>query len=248
MRKILLPVIFCLILAGFGCARSNQKALFVYCGNTMRPAMELLAKSYEKKTGVKLEFSFGDSSEIFAQVKLSKKGDIFIVHEPYMEQFAKQDLILDYKDAAFLQPVLVVAANNPKNIEGFKDLAKKGMRLGWGEPEFSLAGKLTEEYLKKEKMYKELAINVKVKTRSSSELANAIKLGAIDAAFIWNASAKQFESTLKVIKLKNEIQGARVSIAVLKSSENLKEAEKFLSYAVSDEGKPAFTSSGYKTK
>jgi molybdate transport system substrate-binding protein len=165
-----------------------------------------------------------------------------------MEKFSEKGLILEYKDVAFLQPVLVVAGNNPKNISGLSDLAKKGMRLGWGEPAFSLAGKLTEDYLKKEKMYDSLAKNMKVKTRSSSELANALKLGALDAAFIWNASAKQFESTLKLIKLKNEIGGARVSLAVLKSSENTKEAKDFLSFAVSGEGKPAFSASGYKVK
>lgn len=247
MRKILVLAAGVLLLFGVGCSKPN-KTLFIYCGNTMRPAMELLAKSYEAKTGIKTEFSFGDSSEIFAQVELSKKGDIFIVHEPYMEKFSEKGLILEYKDVAILQPVLVVAGSNPKNISGLSDLAKKGMRLGWGEPAFSLAGKLTEDYLKKEKMYDSLAKNMKVKTRSSSELANALKLGALDAAFIWNASAKQFESTLKLIKLKNEIGGARVSLAVLKSSENTKEAKDFLSFAVSGEGKPAFSASGYKVK
>ncbi|OGF46239.1 MAG: molybdate ABC transporter substrate-binding protein [Candidatus Firestonebacteria bacterium RIFOXYA2_FULL_40_8] len=247
MRKYYYFIVLLVIIMLVGCGKPG-KVLKIYCGNTMRPAMEILAKSYEEKTGVKAEFSFGDSSEIFAQVMLSKKGDLFIVHEPYMEEFAKKGLIAEYKDVAFLQPVLVVAVKNTKKITGLADLAKKGMRLGWGEPEFALAGKLTEEYLKKNKKYDSLSKNLKVKTRSSSELANAIKLGSLDAAFIWNATAKQFNGTVEVVKLKDEILSARVSLGVLKSSTNSKTAQDFLVFSASDECKTAFTSCGYKVK
>ncbi len=232
MRKIICLSLLFFVFFLLGCI-GPDRALQIYCGNTMRPAMELLAKSYEAKTGVKTEFSFGDSSELFAQVELSKKGDLFIVHEPYI---------------AFLQPVLVVASGNPRKINGLEDLAKKGIRLGWGEPEFSLAGKLTEDYLKQEKMYETLSKNLKVKTRSSSELANAVKLKTLDAAFIWNASVKQFSDSLKQIKLQKKLPAARVSLAVLKSSVNSGAAKDFLDYAASDEGRAAFIVCGFKSK
>ncbi len=247
MRKIICLSLLFFVFFLLGCI-GPDRALQIYCGNTMRPAMELLAKSYEAKTGVKTEFSFGDSSELFAQVELSKKGDLFIVHEPYMEQFSERGLIAEYKDIAFLQPVLVVASGNPRKINGLENLAKKGIRLGWGEPEFSLAGKLTEDYLKQEKMYETLSKNLKVKTRSSSELANAVKLKTLDAAFIWNASVKQFSDSLKQIKLQKKLPAARVSLVVLKSSVNSGAAKDFLDYAASDEGRAAFIVCGFKSK
>jgi molybdate transport system substrate-binding protein len=203
------------------------------------------AKVYEKKTGVKIEFSFGDSAQVLPSIELGQKGDMFIVHDPFMNDIEKKGLVEASRDVALMRPVLVVLKGNPKNINKLEDLALEGIKIGCGDVRFSRAGKLTEEYLAKRKLLDKISKNIKFRARGSSELSSAVKLKTLDAAFVWNASAYQFKDALDVAALKDVFPAIKVSAGVLKRSAAINVSKDFLEFLASKEGAKIFTDFGF---
>jgi ABC-type molybdate transport system substrate-binding protein len=200
-----------------GCGRENpeDKPLVFYVGGTMQPAMEELAELYEAKTGQAIEIDKSGSGVLLNRIRLDKSADIFICHDPFLEELMenkKGQLGIDAWTVSQITPVIVVQKGNPHNIKGIGDLAGKGIKVAVTDLDYSTCGHMLptmfakagvevvqEEkrvYLKKDGFEKDI-----VTYRSGSRTADTVKNRKFDAAIVWDAVAHLRGDAVKVVSI-----------------------------------------------
>ena len=234
--------------------KEERPPLLCYIGGTMRPAMEELIKLYQARTGQRIEVDYADSGELLVKVQLTGRGDLFVVHDPYLSELTAKGLCDRGWTVASLTPVIVVPKGNPKNIRGFRDLTRPGLRVIVPDPQYAATGMIVARMAEKADLTKALFANIVTRPRGGGEAANGVALGAADAAVCWNAVAYLRRDKLDIIPIEKEfalkegvdvaetksgrveLDYVRVSIATLKTSKQLEAARSFAEFAASDEG------------
>jgi len=187
-----LPIAACLVLAPIilaGCSGETGQGepLHCYVGGTMRPAMEELARLYEKDTGRKVVLDFGDSGACIIKAETARRGDLVVVHDPFHGAIEHKALTVDAWTMATLEPMIAVAKGNPKHIQGLKDLTQPGLRVVLTDETYSTAGHVNRVMFRKAGIEKTIEPNVVTRLRAGGEAANAVVIGHADATIVWNA-------------------------------------------------------------
>ncbi len=240
--------------------KPNGAPLLVYVGGTMRPAMEELIKLYQARTGQPVQIDYADSGQLLVKIELTRRGDIYVAHDPYLGELMEKGLGDRGWTVASLTPVIVVQKGNPKDIRGFRDLAKPGLRLIIPDPQYATTGVIAAHMATKAGISQEMTQNIVTRTRGGSEAANAVCLGTADAAIVWNAVAHLRLDKLSVVPIEEgfvvkdvvttpsgqvELDYVRVNVATLKASKVLPGARRFAEFLVSEEGRAVWLSYGF---
>jgi molybdate transport system substrate-binding protein len=247
-RSALVGLASALALALTGCGGAAQPSdeIVVLCGTSFVPPVEKLAKQYEEATGRKITLSMGGSEDLLPQVKTHAAGDLFVTHDPYMDETEKAGAMLRWVQVGHLAPALVVAKGNPKKIERLEDLARPGLNVILPNPEFATCGKLVVSLLEKKGVKDAVMANVGNRLfRSHSQIGNNMKLGHGDAAIMWNGVAHNYLDALEIVPTPYEYDTeTRVGVIGLSYSKNKDQVEQFLKY-VEEHGRAVFTEFGY---
>lgn len=238
----------CLLIAiCLGC-QAEQPKMLLYCGAGIRPAAAELAAEFERRHGMLVECDYAGSEVLLGRIKLSHRGDLYMpgdIH--YVDQADAEKLIASRKTACYFIPVILVQKGNPKNIQTLADLVQPGVELGLGNPETCAIGRKAKKLFAKNGIAMEdLKENVKFESATVNELGNHIKLGKLDAVIVWDAVAAYFADDATVVPIpveKNVI--STVVVGRLTCSEHPELAEKFLEFAVSDDGRAIFEKHHY---
>ena len=223
-----------------------RATLVVLTAASLRPVMESAAADYEATTGVPVELRFGGSDELVAQIRLTA-------------DLAPADLFLP-ADASYLEGVTTVHTGRPLTemravvltTPGRADLTWEALtapplRLALAEPGTAAIGKLTKSHLQRGRHWDALAPRVAVTTDTVTQSANAVRLGGVDAAIVWDATARQFAPGLVAVPLA-ELDGVRaeVRVAVLRESRDRGAARAFADWLEGDGGGlPHFARHGF---
>jgi ABC-type molybdate transport system substrate-binding protein len=141
---------------------------------------------------------------------------------------------------------LAVKKGNEKKIRTVDDLLRPDIRVGQANPDIAAIGKVVREAMTKAGKWDDLAKKTAVYKGTVNDVATDIKIGAIDAGFVWDANVKQYPDLEAVPTPELTGQGSLVSAAVLKTSKRPTEALRFARYlAAKDRGLPHFTKHGY---
>jgi molybdate transport system substrate-binding protein len=215
----------------------------------MRSPVDILAKSFEKESGVKVEITYDGSNKLLGQIKLSRKGDVYIAGDAdYIDMAAKEKLLGNSREQlCFFEPVIMVRNDNPKGVVNLSDLLKAGIKIGQGDEKVAAVGRLMAPILDKNGVDKESwRKNVVLSTPTVNELGAAVKLGTIDAAVVWRSIADDYPNEGEIISIPKEKNiMPSVEGASLVYSKNAKAAEAFLKYLVSERGRFALMNDGY---
>ena len=267
MKMAMLVCVMSFLAAG-GMAEEGVKArmepLLVHVGGTMRPAMEEICALFEKETGIKVEMNYNDSGAIITTVKTTGKGDVCVVHDPFGALMEKQGLSDEIYTVATLTPVIAVAKGNPKKIKGVSDLARKDVKVGLTDAVYSTAGHIVPLIFRKAGIEKAMESKDITRAREGGAMANAVKLGSLDAAIVWNAVVFARKDALDAVTIGPELlpvrgvdavttatygtidmSATRVQIMTLKGSKNLKAARKLVELANSERGHAVFAKLGF---
>jgi len=224
------------------------EGLFVYAGAGIRPPLDELGDIYKARTGTQVDFSYKGSGCLLADMSIAKIGDLYIPGELfYMEQANERGYIEESKIVSGMSTVIIVQPGNPKNIKSIKDLAKSGLRLGFGDFEAVAAGKLAKEAMVKAGVFEAAQKNLTQSALNVVELGNAVKLGHIDAAIVWDATAALFDShEVEIVPIEPQYSVySPIPIGILTFSEKKPEAKKFLDFLSTDEAGEIFQKHGY---
>ena len=257
----------CLILFVLGGCRkksAEEGALLCYVGGTMRPAVEELVRIYEEETGRAIDLDYGDSGSNMIKVETEKRGDLYVGHDPFLGGMMSKGLAEEGWTVATLTPVIVVPKGNPKGIRDLKDLARDGIKIGLTDPNYSTLGHICPVIFDKAGLRKKTESNVATDMRMEGQVANAVGVGTLDAAIVWNAVAFLRSDKLDAVPIAPEYQPdpeidavttatfgeidmshIAVFIVTLKCSRQPEAARAFAEFVASKRGRDVFAQFGF---
>jgi molybdate transport system substrate-binding protein len=216
--------------------------------------MEEAARSFEELSGIKVYLNFGGSGTMLSQLKIARRGDLYIPGSPdFMAKAERGDVV--YADSStiltYLVPAILVQKGNPKNIKSLDDLLKPGNRVAIGDPMSVCVGLYAYEILEGEGLLDDVrkARTFVTYTESCEKTASLIVLKAVDAVMGWDVFANWNPDTTDVVYLEPE-QIPRIAYvpgAVCTFTKNRAKAQEFLDYLASPAGQAIFARWGYVT-
>jgi len=225
---------------------TSENELVILCGTSFRPPTEKLVEMFQQETGQTAVLSFGGSEELLPQVQLKAAGDVFVTHDPYMDQTAEKGALLRWVRVGTLAPVLAVLKGNPKNIRKIEDLARPGLQVLLNNPEYSTCGEMVFALLQKKGIKEQVLANVgNAMFKHHSEIGNKLKLGFGDAGILWNGVAHNFLDAIEIVPGPYEYDTeVRVGVIGLSYSPKKDLVKTFLKFA-EKHGERVFTEFGY---
>ncbi len=236
-----LAAVLLLLSALAGC--DGRPALMLYCGAGIRLPVAEAAEKFRELRGVHVEVAYAGSEVLLGQMKLAGRGDLYMPGDGYyVEQAQQAGLIASTQPVCYFVPVILVQKGNPAHIRALADLARPGLALGLGEPEACAVGRQSAQIFAKNHISaEEINRNVVHRALTVSDLANGVKLKALDAAIVWDAVAAGVSDSADVVPIPPaENIVSTVSIAVLKSSLNPALANEFVDFLASEQGREIF--------
>lgn len=235
-----------LILASCGGDSGAKKPLVMFCAAGLKKPVTAIAEHYQKEYGVEVQLQFGGSGALLSSLKASSAGDIYLAGDSSYTSIGQKDgLIAETMLVCYMTAGYGVPTGNPKNLSALADLKRDGIKAGIGNPEAASVGKFTQEVLAKHNAWDGFEPEVTFPT--VNELANAIKLGVIDVAILWDAIASQYPEIDFVHLPEFDAEKRDVTVGVLTSSDQPTEALKFCRYLTArDKGLKAFEADGYE--
>jgi molybdenum ABC transporter molybdate-binding protein len=229
-------------------AGDSGETLIVYCAAGMREPVQEIAAAYTAEYGVKIELEFEGSGSLLSKIRgAPDRGHLFLAADAsYIEEARRFDLVAEALPIATLTPVLAVPRGNPKQVRGLADLLRPEVKVATANPKLASIGKTVETVLTKTGDWEKLAARAKGASAGVSfvgtvnEVAQAIKLGAADAGFVWESIARIFE--LEVVPVEALAAAKQtMTIAVLERSRLPTASLRFARYlSSSDQGGPIF--------
>jgi len=233
--------------------RRQPKELHVFAGAANTPPLTEAAKLYEKRYGVKVRLTFGGSGVVLSQMKLARKGDVYVPgSDDYMEKAIKERIV-DPKSVrviCWLVPVINVPKGNPKGIKSLQDLVKPGIRVAIAVPGSVCLGDVAKEILERAGLWEKIQPNIVMQAKDCGDLAAQIKLGTVDAIIGWDVFAYWYPDTpMDNIPIPPEILRVRhIPAGVTVFARDKKEAQRFVNFLASVEGKRCYEKCGYCIK
>lgn len=234
-----------------GCSKATP-ALEVFVGSATKPAIEDAASAFEKESGIKLLLHFGGSGKMLSEMKLARRGDLYLPgSSDYMDLAKREGLVLPdtEKRVAYVVPAINVPAGNPKNIRSLEDLARPGLRIGIARPDSVCVGLYAVEVLERAGLAARVRPNVVTHAESCEKTAQLVALSTVDAVLGWEVFHFWEPDKIETIFLKPE-QVARIGyipVGVSVFSTQRPKAQRFIDFLAGPEGQAMFKKWHYLT-
>jgi len=237
----------------------GKKHLVVYCAAGMRVPVDEIAKDYEKKYDVAIELQYAGSNNLLNQLQVNKfaVADLFIAADDfYTDKAVQEGLAVETLPIAHQRPVVAVRKDSEKHINTLDDLLSSGISIAVADPEQAAVGKAVRTLLEKietngTNRWKQLEERVTadgVFKPTVTDVANDVRIGAVDAALVWDSTIAmpEYAEDLKAVVLPElESDPDLVSVAVLRSSTDPTAALRFARFLTArDQGLKTFEKFG----
>ena len=225
----------------------EKGALVLHCAAGIKKPIKELADLYEKRHGIRVQLDYGGSGTLLSKIRIKPDGDLYVAgDDSYTDQAREQGLVAERLPLARMQPVLAFAKSNPKGIARLQDLLRDDVRIAYANPEAAAVGRLTRKLLTKAGIWEPIESRKSVTKPTVTELANDLVIGAIDAAIIWDATARQYPELSFVAPEEFVSATKHVTLGVLSASKRPTAALRFARFlASSDIGMPVFARHGF---
>jgi len=237
---------------GTGCPQPGDRAgdapLIVYCAAGLRPPMVAMAEQFQRETGIRMEINYGGSNLMLSQLKLARRGDLFIPGDLfYMEEAEKENLVDHVQMLARFAPVILVRKGNPRNIASLADLTRPGLRLAIGDERAPAIGPISRELFTRQALsWDAVQRNTVFSGVTVHELADSVRLGHSDASLVWRPVALLYLETCDIIAIPEEQNiVAEIAAGVLRVSCDADAARAFVAWAAGPEGRAIFARHGF---
>lgn len=259
----------CLLGTGMMGVRATEAAeqpLLIHVGGTMRPAMEAICKVFTQETGRKVEMNYNDSGAIITVLETTGQGDACMVHDPFPASMEKRGWVDRAYTVATLTPVIAVKKGNPKSITGLQDLTRSDVKVGLTDAIYSTGGHVAAAIFRRAGIAGAMRAKEReiVRTRSGGEMANAVSIGTLDAAIVWNAVVFTRQDSLEAITIppdnmpdptvdgitsatygQIDMSCTKVVLMTLKRSKNKKAIQQLAEFTNSQRGREIFAKYGF---
>lgn len=225
-------------------------ALELSCAAAMKPVIETVVEAYRAETGVAVTVQYGGSGTLLSGLEIARRGDLFLAADnSYIELAKTSGIVAESYALARMRPVIAVAKGNLKNVRSVDDLLRDDIRLALASPEAASIGKVSERLFRASGRWEDVrsAVNARgVFKPTVNDVANDVKIGAVDAAVIWDAVAANYPELEAVPLEGSEGFVETVTVGLLTFGENRENARRFAEYlAAPDKGGAAFAAMGF---
>ncbi|MBT3268017.1 molybdate ABC transporter substrate-binding protein [Candidatus Poribacteria bacterium] len=214
----------------------------------MQPPVEAIAAEYSRRYGVVTQIQYGGSGTLLSSLQIASTGDLYLAaDETYLERARDLGLVAEILPVARMRPVIAVAASNPKGIVTIDDLLREDVEVALANPDAASVGKNTKRILTATGHWAALSHHARVFKPTVNDVANDVRLGAVDAGVIWDATANQYDGLDGVHVPEFDAEAMQITIGILRTSEHPTAALKFARYLGGvDAGLPEFEQHGYE--
>jgi molybdate transport system substrate-binding protein len=244
MRKTLIAC--CLLLAAVALRAADPKPeILVFGAASLTESLQDLGKAYEARTGQKVVFSFGASSDLARQIQAGAPADVFFSADTAkMDGLEKAGLVRTAARHEFLSNALVVivpSASTAK-VTSAADLAAFP-RIGLADPASVPVGVYAKKWLTGLGLWEKLEPKVVPMLDVRAALA-AVETDAVPAGIVYRTDA----AIVKSVKIAFTVENGPpilYSLAPIAASKNRKGAEAFVAFLAGPDGKAEFTKRGF---
>ena len=269
-RRVLTAAVCLVCLTGlFGCTSSASEGddgggggeggggtLTVLAASSLTDAFGELAKTFEEQNpGVEVRQSFESSSTLLTQIQQGAPADVFAsASEEEMDTAVEEDLA-EGEPEVFVKnrEVVMVPKDNPAGIEGFRDVAKPGVKLVLAEEgvpaadyALEILGKADEEYGGGfEKAAMSNIVSREADVRAS---VNRVALGEADATFGYESDyTPDVRDKVETVEIPEDLNIiATYPIAVLEDSKDPDLAKEWLDLVTGEKGQKVLEKWGFE--
>lgn len=220
------------------------KALKVYCGAGMADPFKEIADAFAAETGCDVEVVYANAGQIQTQISTTEEGDFFIAGSSEELEPVK-DYVASSVELVKHIPVLVVGADNPKDIASVADLANCETLLV-GDPESTPVGKIAKKVLTKAGLWDALMEKGAISTTTTApQIATALANGEGDAGIVWKENVTSDAVTI-VDAPEMDAAVKTIPAAQLTCCSDSEAAQAFSEFLQSDEAWDIWASYGYE--
>lgn len=219
--------------------------LLVFGAASLTESLQEIGRDFQAKTGQKIDFSFGSSSDLARQVEAGAPADVFLSADTAkMDALEKEGLVRKGDRREFLSNALVVVV--PKGSTAAISSARGLLalpRIALADPAAVPAGIYAKTWLMAEGIWDSLAPKVVPTLDVRSALA-AVAGGDIPAGIVYRTDA----ATSKDVRVALTVTSGPVitySIAPLSRSRHFGAAAAFVAFVDSREGRAVFERRGF---
>jgi molybdate transport system substrate-binding protein len=246
MRVVLLTALLVLSVAVAAPAETIRLGVAV----SLKEAVTDIARAYESETGDKVEFTFGSSGQVMAQIKAGAPIDAFIsAADKQVDELITQGLVdrESRRVVAGNTLVLIVPADSKVAIDSFEALGNVQLkRLAIGEPKSVPAGQYAMQALEKLMLAKPLADKL-VYGSNVRQVLDYVMRGEVTAGIVYATDAKQAGGKVQVVATapKDSHDSIMYPAVVIKKSANAAAAKRFLDHLASDDARRVLEARGF---
>jgi molybdate transport system substrate-binding protein len=225
---------FIIVFVSIFCFFSNVYAgdLYWFVSAGIKKPSNKIVQMFNESHSDKVVVISGGTGAILQQMILSKKGDIYgCIDEKFFQLAKSKGIVGEYTKFLELTPVFGISKKSSKNINSFKDLINKNVKLAVGNPKTMALGKTYMYILKKlpKDMAKRLKKNITIKAINISQIVNYIKMGNVDAGMLFDAVAEM--NGIKYIAIPRQYNQIKTGyIAKMNFAENKKVSDELFRF------------------
>ncbi|MBA2511438.1 MAG: molybdate ABC transporter substrate-binding protein [Rubrobacteraceae bacterium] len=230
--------------------------LTVLAGSSLTDAFGELAKTFEEQNpGVEVRQSFESSSTLLAQIQQGAPADVFAsASEEEMDTATKDGLVYGEPEVFVKnREVVMVPKDNPAGIEGFRDVAKPGVKLVLAERgvpaadyALEILGKADEEY--GAGFEKDVLSNVVSREADVRASVNRVVVGDADATFGYASDfTPDIRDRVDIVPIPPDLNIiATYPVAALKDAKDPELARKWVNLVTGEEGQRVLDKWGFE--
>ena len=231
-------------------AETNEP-LVIYCAASNKSVLEAIRRDYERDGKTPLQIQYGPSQTLLASLEVSGTGDLYLPADDSYLALADERKLLAGESSVFplakMQAVVAVVKGNPKQIARLEDLCRDDLRVAQASVEASAIGKMTRDSLSASGQWDKLHARTTVYKTTVNEVANDVKVGAVDAGIVFDAVLHDYDTLEAVAVPELEAVTAQIAVAVLRASRQPQRALHFARYlAARDKGLAKYREFGFQ--
>ena len=221
-------------------AQAQHRVLRIAAASDLQPVMPAFAQAYEKKTGIKLEVSFGSSSALTTQIVNGAPFDVFLAADfSFPMQVVAAGLADEKQPRAYANGTLVLWARKdspikPLTIEQLTN--PQVTRIAVADSIHAPYGRATVAALRQMQLLEKIKGKL-VTAENVSQTAQFVETGNAQMGFIslTLAESPRLKETGTFVRVPEVYPKIRQCAVVMKKSDRLEDARAFLRWMMSSE-------------
>ena len=230
-------------------AQGRRSPIRVAAASSLTNALTEIARAYESNSGEAVALSFGASGVLARQISEGASVDLFFSADEAQTRVVEAAGRLEPNTRVSLlsnQLVVVVPAERPRSFQSPQDLLDPAIRrIAIGDPATTPAGVYARRYLELVGLWTELQPRIIPMTTVRAALA-AAESGDVDAAFVYRSDAATTQrATVAMTIPRDRTPGIVYQAALVKGSNRLEAARRFLTYLKGADARAVFEREGF---